>query len=220
MRSLLAPSIITGSILSFVACDKTSNVSVADPIAQTTAVLPTTSDLTQDEIQSLIHMRQLEKLARDVFLFLYQKWPDSIFNTIASSEQRHMDAIKTLLDKYEIDDPITNDSIGFFEDPDLTELFANLVDQGNRSLLDALIVGATLEDLEIYNLDEALSDIVVNPDIIKVYTHLTNGSENHLRAFYVQILNNGGVYTPQYISEEIISGSNRQGRLEYGDTSD
>ncbi len=219
MRRLLALTIIAGSILAFAACDKTSEVSVADPVAQTTAVLSTTTDLTQDEVQSLIHMRQEEKLARDVYLSLYQRWGARIFNNIASSEQRHTNAVKTLLDRYGIPDPITNDSIGFFQDPNLTNLYQTLVDQGSRSLLDALVVGATIEDLDIYDLDEALANIAVNSDVIRVYTHLVHGSENHMRAFYRQIVRNGGTYSPQYISQErfdeIISGSNGRRRFRY-----
>ncbi len=219
MRRLLALTIIAGSILAFAACDKTSEVSVADPVAQTTAVLSTTTDLTQDEVQSLIHMRQEEKLARDVYLSLYQRWGARIFNNIASSEQRHTNAVKTLLDRYGIPDPITNDSIGFFQDPNLTNLYQTLVNQGSRSLLDALVVGATIEDLDIYDLDEALANIAVNSDVIRVYTHLVHGSENHMRAFYRQIVRNGGTYSPQYISQErfdeIVSGSNGRRRFRY-----
>ncbi len=219
MRRLLALTIIAGSVIAFAACDKTSDVSLNDPVAQTTAILPTTTELTQDEVQSLIHMRQEEKLARDVYLTLYQKWGARIFSNIASSEQSHTSAVKRLLDRYGIPDPITNDSIGFFQDPNLTALYQTLVEQGNRSLLDALIVGATIEDLDIYDLDEALENIAVNSDVIRVYTHLVHGSENHMRAFYGQIVRNGGSYSPQYISQErfdeIISGSNGRRRFRY-----
>ena len=36
---------------------------------------------------------------------LYKMWGLTIFSNIASSEQKHMDAIKTLLDRYGLDDP-------------------------------------------------------------------------------------------------------------------
>ncbi len=218
MRKLLLIPIIAG--LAFVACDKTSSVSLSDPVAQTTAVAPLSTDLTQDEVQSLIHMREEEKLARDVYLTLYNQWNLRVFSNIASSEQSHTNAVKTLLDRYNIPDPVTNDSIGYFSDPQLGALYQTLVEQGSRSLLDALIVGATIEDLDIYDLDEALENIAVNPDVIRVYTHLVHGSENHLRAFYGQIVNRGGAYSPQYISQErfdeIISGSNGRRRFRYG----
>ena len=40
-----------------------------------------------------------------------------------------------------------------------------------------------------------------NEDIALVYSNLKKGSRNHLRAFYSKILQYGGTYTPQYISQ-------------------
>jgi len=75
-----------------------------------------------------------------------------------------------------------------------------LVNQGNLSILDAYKVGATIEDLDIFDLKNALLQND-NQDIKLVYDMLTKGSRNHLRSFYKNILNAGGSYTPQYISQ-------------------
>ena len=87
--------------------------------------------LSATEIDSLQFMREEEKLARDVYLTLYDVWNVEIFNNIASSEQQHMDAIKSLLDKYDLDDPIIdNNSIGDFHNPVLQALYTELVERG------------------------------------------------------------------------------------------
>ena len=56
-----------------------------------------------------------------------------------------------------------------------------------------------------------------NSDIIKVYNNLQKGSRNHLRAFFDQIENNGGSYSPQYLSQEefnsIISSEQEKGQV-------
>ena len=52
--------------------------------------------------------------------------------------------------------------------------------------MDALIVGATVEDLDIKDLIDLLNK-TDNPDIILVYNNLNKGSRNHLRAFIAQI---------------------------------
>ncbi len=41
-------------------------------------------------------------------------WGLTIFSNIASSEQKHMDAIKNLLDRYSLDDPAAGNDIGAF----------------------------------------------------------------------------------------------------------
>ena len=173
------------------------------------------SPLNDGEIAGLVLMREEEKLARDVYLTLYKKWEIKIFNNIASSEQTHTNAVKVLLDRYNISDPIKDDNIGSFTSEELAKLYTALIAKGNVSPLDALIVGATVEDLDIKDLNELLSK-TDNEDIITTYNNLNKGSRNHLRAFMKQIKSKGGTYSPQYISQaefdSIISSEQERGR--------
>ena len=45
-----------------------------------------TQELSQDEIKGILYMREEEKLARDVYIVLYDKTGISTFNSIAKSE--------------------------------------------------------------------------------------------------------------------------------------
>lgn len=159
------------------------------------------SELSEDEKNGLILMREEEKLARDVYKALGEKWGIQIFENITESEQSHTDAVKNLLDRYQITDPVKTDEQGVFESEALQKLHDDLVAQGSESLLDALIVGATIEDLDIQDLSDLLEK-TDNEDIITVYQNLQRGSRNHLRAFNRQIEKNGGDYTPQFITNE------------------
>ncbi len=159
-------------------------------------------DLSDIERSSLEKMREEEKLARDVYIKLYEKWDLKVFDNISNAEQRHMDAILCLMDKYDIEDPAGDNPIGIFTDSNLQVLFDNLVNQGSESIKAALQVGATIEDLDIFDLIE-LSKSVDNKDILAVFNDLTKGSRNHMRAFYGQLLINDSDYTPQYIDKEL-----------------
>ena len=156
--------------------------------------------LSNDELTSLSFMREEEKLARDVYITLYSKWSVNIFNNISSSEQTHMDAVLLLLKKYNLTDPVGSNAVGVFNNATLQNLYNQLVAQGNNSVLDAYKVGATIEDLDIFDLKNALLNND-NQDIKLVYDMLTKGSRNHMRSFYKNILNTGGSYTPQYITQ-------------------
>nr|3Q4O_A Chain A, Uncharacterized protein MJ0754 [Methanocaldococcus jannaschii DSM 2661]3Q4Q_A Chain A, Uncharacterized protein MJ0754 [Methanocaldococcus jannaschii DSM 2661]3Q4R_A Chain A, Uncharacterized protein MJ0754 [Methanocaldococcus jannaschii DSM 2661] len=170
--------------------------------------------ISEEEKEGLIEMREEEKLARDVYLTLYNKWKLQIFKNIAESEQTHMDAVKYLLEKYNIPDPVKNDSIGVFSNPKFEELYKKLVEKGDKSEVDALKVGATIEDLDIADLEKWINK-TDNEDIKFVYENLMKGSRNHMRAFVRMLNNYGSNYTPQYISkeeyEEIISSSTERG---------
>ena len=113
--------------------------------------------LEQSEIDGLMLMREEEKLAKDVYLKLYETHNLPIFNNIASSEQTHMDAILVLLERYGLDDPASTEQ-GVFNDVKLQELYTALVSQGGSSLLEALKVGATIEDLDIFDLNKLISE--------------------------------------------------------------
>jgi hypothetical protein len=139
-------------------------------------------DLSSIERDGLIYMRLEEKLARDVYLTLGKTYKQKMFVNIPESEQRHMDAVKALLDKYEIPDPVTDNEIGSFTNADFKKLFDNLVEKGQKSFKDALLVGKEIEEMDIKDLVERIGQ-TDNPDIKSVYENLKRGSENHLRAF-------------------------------------
>ncbi len=168
-------------------------------------------------------MREEEELARDVYLTLYEKWGLPIFQNIARSEQTHMNAVKTLLDRYGPQDP-ASDEVGVFTNPDLQALYDQLVSQGSQSMVDALKVGALIEEVDIEDLKSWIAK-TNNQDIIMVYENLMKGSRNHLRAFTSQLKSYGVTYDPQVLPvdeyNEIVSspmeagpawGSGRSGR--------
>jgi hypothetical protein len=140
-----------------------------------------------------------KNLARDVYTTLGDVWGMRIFSNIASSEQTHAEAVKVLLVRYGIQDPVTSDTVGSFTSKTMQDLYNTLITKGKASLADALVVGATVEDLDIRDLD-VLKKQTTKEDILITYNNLQKGSRNHLRAFVKNIQANGGTYTPQYIS--------------------
>jgi hypothetical protein len=170
--------------------------------------------LSADESAALLFMQEEEKLARDVYVTLYTQWGLPIFQNISHSEQTHTDAVKALIDRYGITDPTSN-QVGVFTNPDLQALYDDLTILGSQSLVEALKVGSVIEEIDILDLEERLTQIE-NVDIQQVFNNLMNGSYNHLWAF-VSTLNTqtGETYQPQYLSTEayetIISASMQTG---------
>lgn len=156
--------------------------------------------LTQKEYQHLLYMREEEKLARDVYTLLHQHWGLSIFSSISKSEQRHTDKIAELLAAYNISDPALNAAYGVFQDQKLAKLYQELITKGKLSGLDALKVGALIEEVDINDLDIAIQDSV-QPDILRVYRNIRNGSYHHLRAFVHGIELYGQTYQAQVLSQ-------------------
>ena len=143
--------------------------------------------LNDAEKATLVFMREEEKLARDVYITMFEKWDDKIFSNISASEQRHMDALLQLLVKYGVPDPAAGLAIGEFKNPELQKAYDELVAQGEMSLQDALRVGRLIEEMDIEDLLAAI-DETSKTDLDRIYGNLLNGSYNHLRAFTVHPL--------------------------------
>jgi hypothetical protein len=166
--------------------------------------------LTLEEISSLQHMREEEMLAHDVYSFLAGLYTVPVFRNIAKSELIHTERVKELIEKYILEDPAADHQFGVFKDARIQELYDELTEKGSTSLPDAIVVGLTIEDLDIADLEVALESEVEKEDIIAVYNFLLMGSKNHMKAFHFHALRNGIDYEPQYISmehfKEIIGG--------------
>lgn len=179
--------------------------------------------VSQVELDAIVFLREEEKLARDVYATLALTWNIPVFSNIARAEQQHMDMVALLLDRHGIADPVTDDNIGVFSDPELRTLFADLVRSGESSLEQALLVGATIEDLDIADIEEMIAESD-NLDIAFVGYNLAKGSRNHLRAFSRALQMNGfAAYTAQYLTQDevdaIIASDLERGVIfdEYGD---
>ena len=172
-------------------------------------------DISEAELAGLLLMREEEKLARDVYIALFDIHDLKIFSNISSSEQSHTDAVLALLNRYHIADPVGSNAFGVFTNMELQMLYDALVAARTPLLMGALFVGAKIEELDIADIEPLKTGVVDNDDILLVYDNLLMGSRNHLRAFNKQIVNNGWTYEPEYISQEaydfIVNGDNERG---------
>ncbi|HKB87608.1 MAG TPA: DUF2202 domain-containing protein, partial [Ignavibacteriaceae bacterium] len=114
-------------------------------------------ELSPEEAAGIIFMRQEEKLARDVYIVLYQVWEYKLFDNISKAEQNHMEAVKRLIVRYDLEDPIVSDEVGVFSSPVFQQMFDDFVLQGQQSLLDAMQTGQAIEQQDIEDLENQLS---------------------------------------------------------------
>jgi hypothetical protein len=190
---ILTVVILSFITFSFISCGDD------DPILEEPQVT-----LTDDEALTLFYMREEEKLARDVYAYLGSLYDHMIFDNIGASEQRHVDFVLEVMGEYDIPDTGSDDP-GVYTLPELQELYNTLTAKGALSLYDALYVGATIEDKDIFDLDAGLA-ATMNEDLIRLYEQLRCGSSNHLWAFTSQLKEEGDPYVPQFLSQDRYDG--------------
>ncbi len=156
-------------------------------------------ELSNEEKMGLLFLYEEEKLARDFYASLYDKWGKNIFRNISRSEQTHMDAVKYLLERYDVPLPEPSGSSSF-KNSDLEKLYSDLLDEGMKSYEKALENALLVEEKDIKDLMDEIG-ISNNKDIKITYQNLMKGSRNHLRSFSRQLSRSGGKYSPEFLSE-------------------
>ena len=151
-------------------------------------------EISNEEYSGILFMREEEKLARDVYLYLYEIYPLRSFLNISKSEQAHMNAMLYLIDTLNLVDPVGDNPEGVFQNEELQELYDELIDRGSISQEEALRVGALIEEVDIIDIQTELDEHATHEEVIRVYTNLLRASGNHLRAF-VGVL---GLYDVEY----------------------
>jgi len=218
LRSIVNPFFLVLLILSFTIIGCGSGDETVIPSITTTETDGTTSvddaalddvldtlsadDLSVAETDGLLFMREEEKLAHDVYIKMFMLGYPAIFEKISNSEHTHTNAILTLLDRYNVPDPVGNNPEGVFVDPYLQNLYDDLIVLGAPSLTSALSVGAEIEEIDLIDIQRLADALEGNRDILIVYENLMKGSRNHLRAFVGKLAKEGVDYAPRHLSQE------------------
>lgn len=138
--------------------------------------------LTADQKTVLTEMAAEEKVAYDLYIVFAEKYDETVFSRVANAEAKHLEAVRTLLDRYDITDPTVGLDAGKFSTDSAQELYDSLLATGSASVDAALEAARTVEKTDIADLTAA-SIGVTAPDVLTVYKNLLAGSERHLVAF-------------------------------------
>ncbi len=105
----------------------------------------------------------------------------------------------------------TNNNVNDVVKQGLVSLFDNLLTQGKLSALEALYVGAAIEEVDMLDLQQAI-DSAENDHLRSMYENLLSGSRNHLRTYIRQIEQQGNVYEALFLSQDEIDAVMRRSK--------
>lgn len=186
----LALTAVTGLTILFTACTKNPDMPGGPPVipddgsalySLLTKECDFSAVLTEDEKAGLLHMREEEKLARDIYLAFSELYGVPVFSNIAASEEKHMDAVLFLIEGYGLTDPVAGKEPGVFTEA-FQDLYDDLLAKGISGLEQAYVVGVTIEEQDIVDLKAYMEETEVT-NILEVYSNLLKASEKHLKAF-------------------------------------
>ncbi len=138
-------------------------------------------DLNTIEIDLLKKQYEEEMMANELYASFYEKYKIETFKKISESEAKHMQAVKALLDRYDIPTPTNYVHI--------QDLYNSLKETWSKSEFQALEVWVKIEFVDIDDIVTAIKS-TDNDDIKVVFTNIWGASYNHLRGFLKAIENN------------------------------
>jgi len=162
-----------------------------------------------NEQTHLVFTCEEEKLARDVYRVLGRRFPElGVFADMEANREHTRCALLDVMRKYRVSVPRVNDNVGVFSwgiyGRYFTEKYLVLTNQGTSSPLNALYVGAFMEELNIRDINECPKVVVDisngineatacgrnytrNPDVLRIYDSLLDESRKHLRLLVQEI---------------------------------
>ena len=138
--------------------------------------------LNEAEVESLLYMIEMEKMALDIYDALYELTGIEDFDVISNSEQKYYDKLLEVASKAGVDTTTISDEAGVYTNSEIQDLYTTLLAQGSLSSEDAVSVGILIEQTDIADLQSALEDTDITL-LGGVYSHLLDASQNHLATF-------------------------------------
>jgi len=157
-----------------------------------------------------------ELAARDLYAALDAQTTRPVFKNIGRAEVHHRDTIASLLTSAGHGMP-SEPEAGAYEDPEILQVYNDLLAQGQKGELEAFKAGAAFEELDISELERELAREELSDAERQVLTALRDASVRHLTAFRRQITRLGETPEPTHLSAERIDellamgGSGRKG---------
>lgn len=136
--------------------------------------------LSADESKALIFQAEEERLAREIYTALGEKWGLRQFAHVRRAEARHEEMLRALAARAGV--ALPEATPGKFTDPVLQARHDALLARGLVSAAEALAAGAAVERQDIADL-QALSGTAKSEALKTVVANLTRASERHLAAF-------------------------------------
>jgi hypothetical protein len=160
--------------------------------------------LTAEESEDMVFLYQEEKMAKDVYLTLREIYNRPIFVNISNAETHHMQMLRDLADVNGVvfDKKLNRDVVGLFQDEKIQKMYDILIKEGEKSYVDALKVGAKVEEFDIRDINNSIA-ATSNASLHETYVLLRQASENHLRAFVQNLENQNITYKPLILDADI-----------------
>jgi len=159
--------------------------------------------LSTAETNALIVVHENQKLSLFVYDSLYAIWGINPFGNIRSAESLHVSFLNDVADNYalELETNEPGNSAATFTTPQAETIYQESISKGSLSVVDALKMGARLEEMSLQVLHNAKA-VTIKSDLLHTFDILAMGSKNNLQAFNRRLKMYGITYEPGFLEQK------------------
>jgi hypothetical protein len=137
--------------------------------------------LTAAQRTELARLAEEEKLNHDLYTAFTKAYGLPVFENLAAAEANHLQALRTLMDRYDIADPTAGKAAGVFASATVQAGYDRLLAQGKAGQQAALRAARAVEQNAIASYGEAIDGLNA-PAAERVYSNLRATETRHLAA--------------------------------------
>ncbi len=144
----------------------------------------TSKVLSPGEKEGLIYLAEQEKMLRDVYTCVAEKTQLAVMTDFATAKGQHMLLIGSMIDKYDLDNPLNGRTAGEYQNPVLQKKYDNLNVCLPSTEPEAIELAGDLEASLITDLQYYLSGVEGNPDLVSMYNKIIVDTQNSSNILY------------------------------------
>ena len=132
------------------------------------------------EQSDLLFMAEKAKLMKNVYQVMFDSYQEDLFATISACKQKHLTLLSARIDKYDVENPIAYMAEDEFSDGSLQQIYDDFIAERPTNQIESLIYLKAMEEKHIADIENSVSQVEGNGDIVTVYNLCLAESEAHL----------------------------------------
>lgn len=129
-------------------------------------------NLTGDELEGLLYMAEKQKLQRDVYLGMYERALNPIFNELYQTDGNNFEMVSETIEFYGQKNPVLNKAVGEFKRQEIQAIYDEFKSTAFNDVIDMLDFSIKMEESTALEIRSYMTIVKGNADLSQMYTEL------------------------------------------------
>ncbi len=178
-RTLKAVFSLTVAVALLLSCSKDDELTPSGTNVNDESNSVFNETLSPREIDDMNYLIENEKLLRDYFNVMYNKYNLSLFQNVAKSEQSHLNFLAVKFLRYDLKNPTEEKPAGEYVNPELQQTYDIMIAKGETNIYAALLAGSSKVKEDVEDIPLMIDQFEGNADIVLIFSNILIESQKN-----------------------------------------